>query len=203
MNQEQRFWPARLRWRLRAATMWPAFIVITLLDGELLHLLPPIGGSLSLIGAILMATFGNLVLIGAAAPFIARRIGARRPGPLATPLAAREVLADRVGTALLLAGVLGVVAAGLGNREVVVSETNATTENARVVRNYVVRSGNPELNRNLETANTIRLGDGYFRTCIAHDDRRRAFCLYVDTTKKPTQVTRDPSEEPNAEFRRR
>lgn len=203
MNQEQRFWPARLRWRLRAATMWPAFIVITLLDGVLLHLLPPIGASLPLIGAILMATFGNLVLIGAAAPFIASRIGARRPAPPATLLAAREVLADRVGTLLLLAGVLGVVAAGLGNREVVVSETNATTENARVVRNYVVHSGSPELNRNLETANTIRLGDGYFRTCIARDDRRRAFCLYVDTTKKPTQVTRDPSQEPNAEFRRR
>jgi hypothetical protein len=143
------------------------------------------------------------VLIGAAAPFIASRIGARRPGPPATPRAAREVRADRVGTALLLAGVLGVVAAGLGNREVVVSETNATTENARVVRNYVVHSGSLELNRNLETANTIRLGDGYFRTCIARDDRRRAFCLYVDTTKKPTQVTRDPSAEPNAEFRRR
>ena len=108
-----------------------------------------------------------------------------------------------MGTALLLAGVVGVVAAGLGNREVVVSETNATTENAHVVRDYVVRSGNPELNRNLDTANTVRLGNGYFRTCIARDDRRRAFCLYVDTTKDPTQITRDPSAEPNADFRRR
>jgi hypothetical protein len=203
VNQEQRFWPARLRWRLRAATMWPAFVLVTLLDGVLLHLLPPIGTELPLIGGILMATFGNLVLIGSAAPFIARRIGARRPGPPATPQAAHEVLSDRVGTVLLLAGVAGVVAAGLGNREVVVSETNATTENARAVRAYVQRSGNPELRRNLETANTIKLGTGYFRTCIAHDDRLRASCFYVDTTKEPTEVIRDPSEEPNAQFRRR
>ena len=183
--------------------MWPAFVVLTLLDGILLHLLPPIGGSLSLIGGILMATFGNLVLIGAAAPFIARRIGARRPGPPASPQAAHDVLVDRVGTVLLLCGVVGVVAAGLGNRQVVVSETNATTENAKAIRNYVMHSGSPELQRNLETANTIKLGTGYFRTCIAHDDRQRATCFYVDTTKDPTQLTRDPSTEPNAEFRRR
>jgi hypothetical protein len=203
VNEEQRFWPARLRWRLRAATMWPAFVLVTLLDGILLHLLPPIGSDLPLIGGILMAIFGNLVLVGAAAPFIARRIGARRPGPPASAQAAHEVLADRVGTALLLAGVAGVVAAGLGNRQVVVSETNATTENANAVRSYVLHSDNPELRRNLETANTIKLGTGYFRTCIAHDDRRRAFCFYVDTTKDPARLTRDPSAEPNAQFRRR
>jgi hypothetical protein len=203
VNQERSFWPARLRWRLRAAMMWPAFIAVTLVDGVLLHLLPPIGSGIPVIGGILMATFGNLVLIGAAAPFLARRIGARRPGPPAPPQAAHEVLTDRVGTALLAAGVIGVVAAGLGNRQVVVSETDATTKNANAVRAYVQRSGSPELRRNLETANTIKLGDGYFRTCIAHDDRRRAFCLFVDTTRKPTQVIRDQSVEPNSVFRRR
>lgn len=203
MNEEQRFWPARLRWRLRAATMWPAFIVITLLDGVLLNRLPPVGTSVPLIGAILLATFGNLVLIGAAAPFLARRIGARRPGPAASPQAAHEVLTDRVGTALLVAGVVGILAAGLGNRQVVVSETEATTRNARAVRAYVERSGDAELRRNLETANTIRLGEGYFRTCLARDDRRRAFCLFVDTKRRPAAVTRDQSEEPNAVFRRR
>src|SRR5215210_2535178 len=155
MNQERSFWPARLRWRLRAATMWPAFVVVTLVDGVLLHLLPPIGTGIPVIGGILMATFGNLVLIGAVAPFLARRIGARRPGPPAPEQAAHEVMTDRVGTALLLAGVVGVVAAGLGNREVVVSETDATTENAQAVRSHVLNSGSAELRRNLETANTI------------------------------------------------
>jgi hypothetical protein len=203
VNQERRFWPARLRWRLRAATMWPAFIVITLLDGVLLHLLPPIGTGIPVIGGILLATFGNLVLVGAAAPFLARRLGARRPGPPATPQAAHEVLSDRLGTALLVAGALGIVAAGLGNREVVVSETDATTKNANAVRAYVLHSPNAELRRNLETANTIKLGDGYFRTCIARDDRRRADCFFVDTTKRPTRLTRDQSVEPNAVFRRR
>ena len=203
MNQEERFWPARLRWRLRGATMWPAFVALTLLDGVILHLLPPVRTGVDLIPGILIATFANLVLVGAVAPFLASRIGARRPGPPAPEQAAREVLVDRIGTALLVAGVLGVLAAGLAARPVVVSETKDTEENAQAVRAYVLRSDDEELIRNLETANTIRLADGYFRTCIARDDRRRHFCVFVDTNKDPTGITRDPSAEPNSAYKAR
>lgn len=203
MNQDERFWPARLRWRLRGATMWPAFIVLTLLDGLLLHLLPPVRTGVDIIPGILLATFGNLILIGAVAPFLARRMHARRPGPPAPEQAAREVLVDRFGTALLIAGVFGIVAAGLAARPLVVSETEDTTENARAVRDYVLASGDAELKRNLETANTIRLGEGYFRTCVARDDRRRNFCLFVDTSRRPARLTPDGSTEPNSAFRAR
>jgi hypothetical protein len=85
----------------------------------------------------------------------------------------------------------------------VVSETEDTEENARAVRDYVLGSGNEELVRNLETANTIRLAEGYFRTCIARDDRRRHFCLFVDTNEQPTDITRDPSAEPNSAYKAR
>jgi hypothetical protein len=198
---EQSFWRARLRWRLRGAWMWPAFVVLTLADGLLLHLLPPIRTGVDLIPAIILATFGNLILIGAVAPWLARRITARRPAaasPPAPPQAALEVLTDRIGTGLLAAGVLGLVAAGLATRPLVVSETESTERNARAVREYVLHSGDQELLRNIETANTRRLSEGYYRTCIARDDRRRYFCLFVDTNKRPTEVTRDPSAEPNA-----
>ena len=95
------------------------------------------------------------------------------------------MLGDRVGTALLAVGVVGVIAAGLGNRQVVVSETDATERNAAAVSEYVAHSRSPELIRNKETANTYRVSEGYFRTCIARDDRRRHFCLFVDTKKNP------------------
>jgi hypothetical protein len=203
VNQEERFWPARLRWRLRGATMWPAFVGLTLLDGLLLHLLPPVRTGVELIPGILIATFANLLLIGAVAPFLASRIRARRPGPPAPQQAAREVLVDRIGTGLLVAGVLGVLAAGLAARPVVVSETEETEQNANAVREYVLHSGDEELVRNLETANTIRLADGYFRTCIARDDRRRHFCLFVDTREHPAAITRDPSAEPNSAYKAR
>jgi hypothetical protein len=200
----QRFWPSRLRWRLRGAWMWPTFVAITLVDGVLLHLLPPVRTGVDLIPGILLATFGNLILVGAVAPLLARRLEARRPVPAAPPApaeAAREVLVDRIGTGLLVAGLAGVLAAGLAARPVVVSETENTEENARAVRDLVLHSGDPELVRNLETANTIRLGDGYYRTCVARDDRRRHFCVFVDVKKEPPKVVRDPSVEPNSVYR--
>ncbi|MBA2421470.1 MAG: hypothetical protein H0V57_10135 [Thermoleophilaceae bacterium] len=193
----ERFWVARARWRLRGAMLWPAFVVLTLVDGLVLYRLSPVGLAFSdLPGfAFIVATFGNLFLVAAIAPWMTRRLAGRRvPPPVDVE---REVLKDRVGTALLVAGLVGVIAAGLGNRQVVVSETEATERNAAALTDYVMRSGNPELTRNRETANTHPLSEGYFRTCVARDNRQRAFCFYIDTNKQPTEVRRDDSQVPN------
>jgi len=203
VNHDERFWPARLRWRLRGATMWPAFVVLTIADGLVLHLLPPVRTGVDIVPGILIATFANLFLVGAVAPFLAGRMRARRPGPPAPEQAAREVLVDRFGTALLAAGLVGLIAAGLATRPLVVSETESTQANARAVRDYVYSSGNDELIRNVETANTVRLGDDYFRTCIARDDRRRNVCFFVDTSTRPAKLQRDNSAEPNSAFKAR
>jgi hypothetical protein len=206
----ERFWTSRLRWRLRGATQWPAFVVLTIADGLVLDALPPVSTTgLNLIEGVLIATFANLFLVGAVAPWLARRLADRRAAALETAgapapaQAARDVLQDRVATALLLAGLAGVIASGLANRPLIVSETDATEENARALTRYVEHSGNDELIRNLETANTIRLGEGYFRNCIARDDRERYFCVFVDTREDPAEVVRDRSAEPNTVFRGR
>jgi hypothetical protein len=183
--------------------MWPSFVAITLLDGLILHLLPPIGTGVDLIPAILLATFGNLFLIGAVAPWVARRMWSRRPAaePGAPPKAQLEVLGDRIGTGLLLASVVGVLAAGLAARPTVVSETEDTEHNAEAFRALVLRTGDQELIRNLETANTVRLREDYFRTCIARDDRRHYFCAFIDTSQDPPRVQVDRSAEPNSMYR--
>jgi len=213
VEPRERFWTRRLRWRLRGAWQWPAFVALTLLDGVLLDLLPPLGAArMDLILGLLVATFGNLFLLGAVAPFLTRRLAQRReealaaagsrPEPAVPVELEREVLQDRVGTALLAAGLVAVLVSGLANRPVTVSETEATEEVGRQMRAYVERSGSEELRRNLDTANTRRLSDGFFRVCVARDDRRRYACLFVDTNKDPTEVRRDPSAEPNATFAR-
>ena len=210
MSPGERFWTSRLRWRLRGAWQWPAFAVLTLLDAVVLDRLPPwTPDRLNLVDGLLIATFANLFLVGALAPFLARRLarrsealpagGAGAPGEEIAQ-ADREVFQDRVGTALLAIGLVAVLVSGIANRPAIVSETNDTEEVARQLRDYVTRSRSEELNRNLETANTIRLSEGYFRVCIARDDRRRSFCLFVDTNKEPTEVKRDRSAEPNSAF---
>jgi hypothetical protein len=183
--------------------MWPSFVAVTLLDGLLLHLLPPIGTGVDLIPAILLATFGNLIVVGAVAPWLARRTWRRRPAaePGAPPKAQLEVLSDRIGTGLLLATVVGVVAAGLAARPTVVSETQDTERNAQAFRSLVLSQGDHELIRNLETANTVRLGEDFFRTCVARDDRRHYFCAFIDTSKHPAEVDVDASAEPNSVYK--
>ena len=211
MSSSERFWTSRLRWRLRGAWQWPAFAVLTVLDGVVLDALPPWAPDrINLIEGLLIATFGNLILVGALAPFLAKRLARREafgaapaeavPVPAELSQAERDVFQDRVATALLAAGLVAVLVSGIANRPAIVSETEATEEVGRQLRDYVTRSGSEELNRNLETANTIRLSEGYFRVCIARDDRRRHFCLFVDTNKDPTEVRRDRSAEPNSRF---
>jgi hypothetical protein len=199
VDPEQRFWPARVRWRLRGAWMWPSFVAITLLDGILLHLLPPVRTGIDLIPAVLLATFGNLVLIGALGPWLARRVWKRRPAadPDAPPKAQLEVLSDRIGTGLLVASVFGVLAAGLAARPTVIAETDAKEEAARAIHAHIQASGDPELIRNEETAHAARLADGYFRICVALDDRESFACFLVDTNADPTRIVRDRSAIPN------
>jgi hypothetical protein len=111
-----------------------------------------------------------------------------------------EVVHDRTGTALLCAGAAALLVSGLALQPVVVSETEATEENARIVQDYVETHGSEEVRRNLGTANTIRLGEGFFRTCIALDDRTQAFCLQVDVNEEPPLVREDPNPVPNDDF---
>ncbi len=206
MGSRERFWSNRLLWRLRGAMQWPAFVACTLMDGIILDALPPLATrTLNLVDGVLIATFGNLFLLGAVAPFLTKRLvrrSALEASPATTPAppqADREVLQDRVATLAMAAGVAACLVSGLANRPLIVSETRATEEVGRELAAYVNRSGSAELRRNLETANTLRLGDGYFRACVARDDRRRYACLFVDTNKDPVQVKRDPSNASNSE----
>jgi hypothetical protein len=192
------FWARRLRWRLRGALMWPAFAIFTIGDGLLLHFLPPNRTGVRLVPAIIIASFANLFLIGVVSNWIARRLVARerrvhlheRRDPLPP-----EVILDRTATILLSLGAIGLFAAGLGNRPVIVSETNATHEAAVRAQNFVQAHGTLEAKANLQDANTRRLANGYFRVCVNLNNRAKAFCMFVDTNRNT--VVRDPDSRPN------
>lgn len=203
MSSDHRFWTRRLRWRFRGAWQWPAFAVLTLVDGLIIHELSPTGADVDLFLGVILASFGNLFLVGVLAPWLARRLVERqRRDEVATGVAGppAEVVHDRIGTAFLCVGAAALLISGLALQPVVVSETEATEQNAQVVQDYVEENATDEVRRNLGTANTIRLGEGFFRTCIALDDRTQAFCLFVDVNDDPASVREDPNPVPNEEF---
>jgi hypothetical protein len=195
----QVFWTHRLRWRMRGARMWPLFAALTIGDGLLLHFLPPNRTGVRIVPGLIIASFANLFLVGVIAPFIARRLVVRErhahqaEGREPVP---PEVFLDRSASSLLIVAAIGLTIAGLGNRPVIVSETRATEENAHLVEQYVNAHGSAEVKANLQTANSKRLSEGYFRTCINLNDRSKAFCMYVDTKKQT--VVPDASQRPNS-----
>src|SRR5919199_3185057 len=91
MGSEWRLRGNRLLWRMRGGTMWPTFAVVTLADGLLLHYLPPLTSGVEIVPGVIIASFVNLFLVGAVAPWLARRLERRgRParaasGALAPP----------------------------------------------------------------------------------------------------------------------
>jgi hypothetical protein len=188
-----------MRWRLRGAWMWPTFVVATLLDALLLHRLSPVREGIDPIPALLIATFSNLILIGAVGPWLARRIWKHRPAAQegAPAKAQLEVLTDRMGTALLVAGVFGALAAGLANRPLIVVETDTRERAAKLLEDYVEAHGSAELRRNLEASDTRRYADGYYRSCIPHDDRERWTCFWIDVRHEKADFRKDDSQLPN------
>jgi hypothetical protein len=197
-----------------AAWLWPAYAAAVVVDAAILHFLPPVGSDqqidaptgLNLVGDVILASFVNLFLLGLVAPWLARRLAARAEAgdgeggeDGGEPVPPYEVQLGRIAAILMACAAFGLLVAGLGNRPVIVSETEATEANARTVRAYVFTRGTPEMRRNLETANTVRLAPGFFRTCIAADDRRHSFCFFVDTKKDPPTIRRDPDTRSNSE----
>jgi len=194
MASEERFWARRLRWRLLGAWRWPAFAAAVAVDAVLLHTLGT-GVRFNIPVSIILASFGNLGLIASAD--LVMRFAERKRAERGIEDPHLPVAADRGAIALLGAGVVGLALSGIATHHLIVSETNATTANAKAVERWVNRYAAPMYHRNLETANTARLAAGNFRTCIADDARRHFLCLFVDTRHRPPKVVRDPSEEPN------
>lgn len=202
MSTADRFWARRLRWRLIGAWRWPLFLVLTIVDALVVHWLPPNGTSARFFPWLFIAAFANLFLIGAVAPWLARRMAARQGDPAASPTfpAANhvELLTDRVAAVVLVLSTIGLIVAGAGNHKVVVAATVRLANGASAAKAFVDVHAPPEIRRNIDALNSHELQqDGLFRMCVPYDDRLKAFCMYVDAGRKPPTVKPDGDSRPN------
>jgi hypothetical protein len=195
MERAERVWHRRLRWRLRGAWQWPAFVVLTLVDGIVLVVLPPYdGGPENVFPGVVLAGFVNLLAVAVVAPGVGLLLRRRRPDLprlIATNYAGAWLLA---GTTVLL------LVAGLLHRSAVEEEQTRERAVAAAMHDFVVAE-EPRLRGSLSTIDVIRIDENYYRACIPGDDPRHWLCLFVTTDQHPPGVTRDTDEVPNSSYR--
>ena len=190
-------WQTRLRWRLRGAMLWPAFIVAVVVETLLLELLPVSGdGGPGLFAAVLLAGFLNLGLVAVAAPLAGRWLRRRRPGMPAV------IATDRAGALLLAAACALVAVLGLMHRSAVRAARDDLSAQAAQARRFFVSQAPREFQANVDHLDTVKQGDDLYRTCVAGPDPDRAYCVFVNTDQSPPGVTRDPDQRPNAAVQR-
>jgi hypothetical protein len=190
-GQEESVWVARMRWRMRGAWLWPAFVVLTLAEGVALERLPITGdGPGGVVPGVLLAGFANLICVATLAPLAGRRLRRRRPD-------LPRVIADNyAGTALLAAVAAAVVVAGLAHRPTVLDERADRGAMVGAIHDYVVAQA-PAYRRGIAAAEAVRLEPELYRACVPGPDPKRWLCLFVSTDQRPAGVTVDPDRSPN------
>ena len=179
----------RLRWRLRGAWQWPVFVLLTAIDTVLIALLPFQGEGTDALGALLLATFFNLLAVAVVAPLAGMLVRRRRRD------LPRLIARDYAGTALLAMITAALLVGGLTHRAAVVAERADQRAVTAAVHDYVV-DREPAFAAGLGALDTQRLEDERYRTCVSGAERL-PLCFFVNTDQEPAGVTRDPSRLPN------
>jgi len=184
----------RMRWRRRGAWLWPAFVVVTLLEMALLHWLPLAGESTGWIGGLLLAGTLNLIavaLLGGLGGLALRR---RRPD------LPKVVAEDYAGSIALALVAVTFVAVGLGHRPELAERRAAFSRQSQAVRLWVASHGDAFARAHVNAADTLPIDTDLFRTCVPGRDPKRFACLIVDTSSSPPEVKLDPNRESNASW---
>jgi len=190
-------WRNRLRWRLRGALQWPAFVVLTLADAILLGQLPIAGdGGTAFVPALLLAGFFNLLAVAVVAPLAGRLLQRRRTD---LPVV---VASDHAGTVLLVCVSVGLLTGGLIHHDAVRDTEHDLMVQRTAALQYMRTTAPAEFRRSLPATTTIKMEDELYRTCTPGPDPDRWFCVYVATDTSPPGVTADANRESNESLRR-
>jgi hypothetical protein len=194
-RQDDSVWVTRMRWRMRGAWLWPAFIVLTVMEGIALEVLPIAGdGPGGVVPGVLLAGFANLFAVALLAPFAGGRLRRRRPD------LPRPVADNYAGTALLCAIAAAIVGLGLLHRPTVQAEHAAQGAVAGAVHGYVVAQA-PAYRGGIDAAEAVRIEEGVYRACVPGPDPKRWLCLFVNTRQRPAGVALDKDRAPNSSYR--
>jgi hypothetical protein len=165
----------RLRWRLRGAWLWPAFVALTIADAVVGHMLPPAGDGQSVVSAALVALVLNLIaviLLSRPLGAVLRRTRADLPGIVAR---------DYAGTTVIVVIALTLLTAGLLHRSTLQAQRSTMYDAIKRAQAYIGDRAPAQFRRNLELVDTFVIQQGsIYRTCVPSDDRKRTYCVIVN-----------------------
>ncbi len=164
----------RLRWRLRGAWLWPTFVVVTALDGVIIHARPPAGTAQNLAGGIVIAMTFNVIAILLFSQLFGRLIRRRRTD---MPI---EVARNYGGTAVISLITAIVLGAGLAHHATLTREQH-TLHEVVVRAEAFIGDRAPAAFRAMAIHTdtyTIQAGAVY-RTCVPDRARTRTYCVIV------------------------
>jgi hypothetical protein len=188
-------WFVRLRWRRSGAWLWPAFVVLTAVDGVVGHLLPASGDTQSIVAAAVAGSLVNLIAV----VLLSRPLGAllrrlRRDLPAA-------VAYNYAGTLVVVAISAALLAAGVLHHGAVVASQRAMRDATARAQAWIGDRAPPEFRRNVELLSTLAIQPGsIYRTCVPSRDGRRSYCVIVKTDMPFARSVRFAGYEPNAVF---
>jgi hypothetical protein len=158
--------------------MWPAFVVLAIVDGVVGHRWPVVGRDESVLGGIVVALVLNL--IGAAAlsrPFgmVLRRHRADLPSDIAR---------DYAGTGCIVLVTVGFVALGLLNHPSVVRAAQTMRDADIRAAAWIGDHAPDPFRANAARLDTVVIQAGrVYRSCVANPAGTRDFCVIVDESK--------------------
>jgi hypothetical protein len=165
---------ARLRWRHSGAWMWPTFVVVTGLDGVIVHARPMAGDGQSLIGGIVIAMVFNVIaILLLSRPFgaIVRRRRTDMP---------RVVARDYGGTAAIGLITLIMLGAGLAHHGTLTDEQHTLREALVRAEAFIGDRAPAPFRRMAGHADTFTIQAGQvYRTCVPNSARTRTYCVIV------------------------
>jgi hypothetical protein len=182
----------RLRWRLRGAWLWPAFVALTIADAVVGHMLPPAGDGQSVVSAALVALVLNLIaviLLSRPLGAVLRRARGDLPGIVAR---------DYAGTTVVVVISLALLTAGLLHRSTLQAQRSTMNDAIKRAQAYIGDRAPAQFRRNLELVDTFVIQPGsIYRTCVPSDDRKRTYCVIVNDKLPFTRSVSFGGYEPN------
>ena len=183
----------RLRWRLRGAWLWPAFVVLPLADAAIVHTLPLAGDSASLVGSWLLGVVVSLLAIVALAPplgFAVRRLRPDMP---------RLVARNYAGALLTLTVTFVLLAAGLAHHNVVSADLAALQDASARAEAYIGAHAPAEFQHDLRRLETYEVQPpDVYRSCAANPTGSRFYCVVVRRDRPFGKSVRYDGSESNA-----